>query len=61
VARLLENEVHQVGRLTFTYDGESRTCDIDVTVTIDADKGTARLTGSQCGKRVDVEHRLPQI
>jgi hypothetical protein len=61
VARLLENEVHQVGRLTFTYDGESRTCDIDVTVTIDADEGTARVTGLQCGKRIDVKHRLPQI
>ena len=59
--KLVENQTHQEGRLTWTTDGESHTCDIDLTLSVDMARRIVRVTGTRCGQRVDLEHRLPDF
>jgi len=57
--QLIENETRQVGRLTWSADGQSRSCDIDLTMSVDMVRRVARMKGTRCGERIDAEHRLP--
>jgi hypothetical protein len=60
-AEILESSSHQTGTLRWYGDGYDRTCDIDVTQTLDPSTNVYRMVGSLCGEQVDFEFELPEI
>lgn len=54
VLPMLSQESSQVGTMTTTFGGASTTCDYDLTHTFDADAGNYHISGTACGRSVDV-------
>jgi hypothetical protein len=51
---ILEYSAHQVGTMSTTHNGVTRTCSTDVTQTYDVQAQSMRLTGTVCGNAIDV-------
>jgi len=52
---LLMQEARQVGSKTITRDGETFTCDLDLTVTFDGEQRRFVVTGTACGREVQTQ------
>lgn len=57
---LLHQTSHQYGTITLSGTGiETRTCDIDLTHTLDMSRRKAKVVGTHCGEPVDAEYDIP--
>lgn len=55
--RLVEAKTTQKGSVVYQRGDASRTCDIDLTSSVDATTHTVSITGSMCGSPVDRTHQ----
>lgn len=51
---ILEYQAHERGSMTTTQDGRSITCSYDITQQLDAANNVIRMTGTSCGRSVDL-------
>ncbi|MGH7554463.1 MAG: hypothetical protein ACREMQ_15770 [Longimicrobiales bacterium] len=51
---ILEYSAHQVGTMSTTHNGVTRTCSTDITQTYDVQAQSIRLTGTVCGAAIDI-------
>ncbi len=61
IGTLAMQESGQQGSMTTTADGESRSCDLDLTHVFDREANQYHITGSACGRPIDLHVPLPSM
>jgi hypothetical protein len=54
---LLAFQAHQEGTMTSTFNGDARTCSLDIEQTFEPDEDVMHIVGTSCGRAFDV--RVP--